>query len=163
MPAMASPPDSRPAPSAVPGAAPRPAPGVVPSRRGVRPGWGAAYAAAAVLLAVAVFVQAVLVGQALYGTGSDFYVHGSVGNLSFALGIITAVLAGVSRVPRWLLVTAALALFMLFTQTGLGYVARESQVAGMWHVPLGVLTFALVVLQAVGAVAAVRGGKGLSS
>lgn len=155
MPVMASTPNSGPAPA--------PAPGAVPSRRGLRPGWGGAYAAAAVLLAVAVFVQAVLVGQAMYGAGSDFYVHGSVGNLSFALGIVTAVLAAVSRVPRWLLATAALVLFMLFTQTGLGYVARESAAAGMWHVPLGVLTFAFVVLQGVGAVAAVRGGKGLSS
>jgi hypothetical protein len=114
------------------------------------------------LLVLTVFVQAVLAGQGLFTSESSLKQHGYVGNASFVLGLVAALAAAAARLPRGLLGLSGLVLLMLFTQTGLGYVGRDVPAAAAWHVPLGVLTFSLVVLQAVAAVLAV-GGKGSSS
>jgi hypothetical protein len=136
-------------------------------RRSARPSTGSrrpltiAWAAASCLLVLTVFVQAVLAGQGLFGS-AGFALHGYVGNASFVLGLATALFAAGARARGPQLAVSGLVLLMLFTQTGLGYVGRNSAEAAAWHVPLGVVTFSLVVLQAVAAVLAV-GGKGSSS
>jgi hypothetical protein len=121
-----------------------------------------AFAVSAGLLALLVLVQAVYAGRYTAGLGS-ILTHGHVGNASFVVGLVAAVLAVVARVPRDHILLAGVVLLLLFTQTGMGYMARTMPEVGAWHVPLGVLTFALVVLQLAGALRLVRGGRGSSS
>lgn len=121
-----------------------------------------AYVIGAVVLAVLVFIQAVLAGRYTSGLGT-IVSHGHVGNASFVVGLAVALLAFAARVGGTKLTLAAVVLLLLFTQTGMGYMARTMPEAGAWHVPLGVLTFALVLLQAVGAAPIWRGGSGSSS
>jgi hypothetical protein len=131
-----------------------------PSRR-AGAGFTLAWAVVSVILVLLVFAQAVLAGQFWYGS-IPIAVHGYVGNASFAVGLLAAVLAAGARVPGRLVGLAGVVLLLLFTQTGLGYVGRDVPEAAAWHVPLGVMTVSLVVLQAVAAVLAV-GGSGSSS
>jgi hypothetical protein len=109
------------------------------------------YTVGTALLVLSVLVQAVLAGRYTAGLG-DILTHGHVGNLSFVLGFVLAVLAVVARVPRRQLILAGVVLLMLFVQTGLGYVGRTNAEVAASHVPLGVVTFALVILQHVGAI-----------
>jgi len=135
------------------------APGTKVRRRNAASG---IFAAATMLLAVLVLIQAVYAGRYTAGLG-DILTHGHVGNASFVVGLAVALLALVARVVRRQLLLAALVLLMLFTQTGMGYMGRTMPEAAAWHVPLGVMTFALVVLQAVWAAPLLRGGSGSSS
>lgn len=121
-----------------------------------------AYVIGTVALAVLVFIQAALAGRYTAGLG-PIVSHGHVGNASFVVGLAIALLAFASRVGRTKLALSAVVLLLLFTQTGMGYMARTMPEVGAWHVPLGALTFALVVVQAVGAVSVWRGGSGSSS
>lgn len=127
-----------------------------------RPGLVRAYVIATAILTLLVLVQAVLAGRGIAGL-SDFLTHGYVGNASFVVGFAAALLAVVAKMPQRQVILAGIVLLMLFTQTGLGYVARDSAEAASWHVPLGIVTFSLVVLQHVGALAVSRGGRGSSS
>lgn len=127
-----------------------------------RPGFVRAYVIATAILTVLVVIQAVLAGRGIAGLG-DFLTHGHVGNASFVVGFAAALLAAVAKIPQRQVILAGIVLLMLFTQTGLGYVARESAEATAWHVPLGVITFSLVVLQFAGAISVSRGGRGSSS
>jgi hypothetical protein len=110
-----------------------------------------AYTVVSGALVVSVMVQAAMAGQALF-EGFDIEIHGYVGNASFTLGIVGLALALFGRMSKTLTLLAALVLLALFTQTGLGYVGRETTVAASLHVPLGVLTFGLVAIQATWAV-----------
>jgi hypothetical protein len=124
-----------------------------------------AYVAATAILALLVAVQALLAGRSIAGLG-QIDIHGYVGNASFVVGIVLLVLALVARLPKRQLWLAAIVLILLFSQTGLGYVGRDSAEAVSWHVFFGVITFAAVVLQHVGAIALsrqARGGSGSSS
>jgi len=124
-----------------------------------------AYVAGTAILALLVAIQALLAGRWIAGLG-QIEIHGHVGNASFVVGIVLLVLALVARLPRRQLWLAAIVLVLLFTQTGLGYVGRNNAEAASWHVFLGVMTFAAVVLQHVGAIALsrqARGGSGSSS
>lgn len=108
-----------------------------------------ALAASSCLLVVLVLVQAALAGRHLF-QGSSIAVHGYIGNASFTLGIVIAVLVGLTRnAPWWLLALATAVLAGLFGQTGLGYVGRESAAAASWHIPLGVTIFGLATVLAV--------------
>lgn len=131
------------------------------SRSSLRPGFARAFLAASALLTVLVLVQAALAGQALYST-AEFLTHGYVGNASFTVGFLAAILAAAARVPGWLLGLAGIVLLLLFSQTGLGYIARDSTEAAAWHIPLGVTVFGLTVLQAGAAFAVVQRGMGLT-
>jgi hypothetical protein len=124
-----------------------------------------AFVAATAILALLVAVQALLAGRWIAGLG-EIATHGHVGNASFVVGIVTMVLALLARIPRRQLWLSAIVLVLLFVQTGLGYVGRNSSEAVSWHVFLGVLTFSAVVLQHVGAIGLsrqARGGSGSSS
>jgi hypothetical protein len=134
----------------------------VSARTTNKPGLVRAYVIATAILTLLVLVQAVLAGRYIAGLG-DILTHGQVGNASFVMGFIAAVLALVSNMPRRQLILAGVVLLMLFTQTGLGYVARTNVEAAAWHVPLGIITFSLVVLQHVGAISVSKGGRGSSS
>jgi hypothetical protein len=127
-----------------------------------RPGLVRAYVIATAILTVLVVIQAVLAGRGIAGLG-DFLTHGQVGNASFVVGFAAALLAVAAKMPQRQVILAGIVLLMLFTQTGLGYVARESVEATAWHVPLGVITFSLVVLQFVAAISVSKGGRGSSS
>jgi hypothetical protein len=127
-----------------------------------RPGLVRAYVIATAILTLLVLVQAVLAGRGIAGLG-DFLTHGYVGNASFVVGFAAALLAVVSRMPQRQVILAGIVLLLLFTQTGLGYVGRDSAEAAAWHVPLGIVTFSLVVLQHVGAISVSKGGRGSSS
>jgi hypothetical protein len=131
------------------------------STAGVRRVPTSVWAGASCLLVLTVFAQAVLAGQGLFGS-AGFLVHGYIGNASFVLGLVAALAVAAARLPGRLVGLSGLVLLVLSTQTGLGYVGRNVPEAAAWHVPLGVLTFSLVTLQAVAAVLAV-GGKGSSS
>ncbi|MBM3662705.1 MAG: hypothetical protein FJW94_07430 [Actinobacteria bacterium] len=102
-----------------------------------------------VLVVVLILVQAVLAGQSLF-EGSSISVHGYVGNGTFAVAVIAAFVALAARVPVWVLSTNALLALLLFFQTGLGYVGRDSALAASWHIPLGVSAFGLAAAALVG-------------
>ena len=127
-----------------------------------------AYVAGTAVLALLVAIQAFLAGRSISGLG-DIEIHGHVGNASFAVGVVLVVLALVARVPRRQLWMAIIVLVLLVTQTGLGHAGSrpgaDPELAS-WHVFLGVMTFAAVVLQHVGAIGLsrqARGGSGSSS
>lgn len=124
-----------------------------------------AYVAATAILALLVAIQAFLAGRSIAGLGS-IATHGHVGNASFVVGIVTLVLALLARTPRRQMILSGIVLALLFIQTGLGYIARNSAEVASWHVFLGVMTFAAVVLLHVGAIGLsrqARGGSGSSS
>jgi hypothetical protein len=91
---------------------------------------------------VLVLVQAVLAGRALFGSWS-ITVHGVVGNATFALAALVAVVAAVARAGRHAVAVAVALAVVLTVQIGLGYAGRESVEAAAWHIPNGVLAFGL--------------------
>ena len=101
---------------------------------------------------VLVVLQAVLIGQALYGGSSGLVTtHGVVGNVTFlaaAVALGAAVLAGR---PGRVLLPLFVGALLLFAQTGLGYVGHRTglALASSVHVGLGV---ALTVVTTIGAV-----------
>lgn len=111
------------------------------------PGWSTAFLAGSALLVVLVLVQAAMAGQALF-EGFDIEIHGYVGNASFTLGVVLLGLALFGRLPRTLMVLAAVDMVALFGQTGLGYVGRDETWAASVHVPLGVTIFGLTLVMA---------------
>jgi hypothetical protein len=117
-----------------------------------------AYVLTTAVVVVLVLVQAVIAGQFLFD-GADIKVHGYIGNASFVFGLAAAALAVLSRLQRWLIALNVLLVVALFSQTGLGYVGRESSTAASWHVPLGVTTFGLAVAALTGALVALYGGR----
>ena len=121
---------------------------------------GTAYLAVNAVIAVLILVQAALAGQALFMAdagwpeSTEITVHGIIGNGTFTLGFVAAVLAFLAKVGKGLLTANAVLLLALFAQTGLGYVGRETMGAASIHIPLGVTSFGLAV--AITAVAALR-------
>lgn len=105
-----------------------------------------AYGPLATVVAVLVLVQAVLAGRTLFGSWS-ITVHGIVGNATFALAAVVAVIAAVGQAGRHAVVVAAALTVVLTAQIGLGYAGRESLEAAAWHIPNGVLAFGLSVHQ----------------
>ena len=105
-----------------------------------------AYAPLAAVVAILVLFQAVLAGRSLFGSWS-ITVHGVVGNATFALAALLAVIAGVGRAGRHA-VGAAVALTLVLTaQIGFGYAGRDSIEAAAWHIANGVLAVGLAVHQ----------------
>jgi hypothetical protein len=128
------------------------------TRPSAAPGWlYPAYLASTALVVVLVLVQAGIAGQFLFGD-ADIRLHGYIGNASFALAVIAAALAFFARVPGWLMLLSFVLVLALFSQTGLGYVGRDSTTAAAWHVFLGVTSFGVSVAALTGAIVGVRRG-----
>lgn len=104
-----------------------------------------------VVVVVLILAQAMLAGQSLFGTAS-ITVHGFVGNATFAVAVVAAFLALLAKVPVWVLSLDALLALLLFFQTGLGYVGRDSTLAASWHIPLGVTAFGLATAALLGSI-----------
>ena len=104
-----------------------------------------------VAVVVLILVQAMLAGQSLFGSAS-ITVHGFVGNATFAVAVLAAFLALLAKVPVWVLSLDALLALLLFFQTGLGYVGRDSTLAASWHIPLGVTAFGLATAALLGSI-----------
>lgn len=105
-----------------------------------------AYPLLAAAVAILVLVQAILAGRALFGSWS-ITVHGAVGNATFALAVVLAIVAGVGRAGRQALAVAVAVGVVLTAQIGLGYAGRDSAEAAAWHIPNGVLAFGLAAHQ----------------
>ena len=104
-----------------------------------------------VAVVVLILVQAMLAGQSLFGSAS-ITVHGFVGNATFAVAVVASFLALLAKVPVWVLSLDALLALLLFFQTGLGYVGRDSTLAASWHIPLGVTAFGLATAALLGSI-----------
>lgn len=105
-----------------------------------------AYVVLAWVVALAVLVQAVLAGRALFGSWS-ITVHGVLGNATFAVAMVVVAVAVAARAGRQAVVVAALLAVVLTVQIGLGYAGRDRAEAAAWHIPNGVLTFGLAIHQ----------------
>lgn len=90
---------------------------------------------------VLIVAQAAMIGQTLYGSGSLIAVHGSTGNLTFLLAVVTLGLAWRARRSGVALLLALTTVLLLFAQTGLGYLGHRTglTLASSVHVALGVL------------------------
>jgi hypothetical protein len=105
-----------------------------------------AFLAGSIVLVILVLTQAAMAGQALF-EGFDIKIHGYLGNASFTLGVVLLAIALFGRLPRSLMVLAAINVVALFGQTGLGIVGRETTMAASLHVPLGVAIFGITMVQ----------------
>ena len=90
---------------------------------------------------VLIVAQAAMIGQTLFGSGSLIALHGSTGNLTFVLAVITLALTWRTRRPGATLLLAFATVLLLFAQTGLGYLGHRTGIAlaSSVHVTLGVL------------------------
>lgn len=88
-----------------------------------------------------IVIQAAMVAQTLYGSGSLIAVHGSTGNLTFLLAVVVLALAWRARRSGPALLLAFTTVLLLFAQTGLGYLGHRNglTLASSVHVTLGVL------------------------
>lgn len=104
----------------------------------------------AVLAAVLVLIQAVLIGQGLYPSLDQGMVglHGTLGSVSLLAVIALTVLAVLSarRGEGSSIVTglSVITLILVVAQLGLGYVGRRNGVAASIHIPNGVLIAGLL-------------------
>lgn len=116
--------------------------------RGVvqRAGLAVAHRILVIALPVLVLVQAALAGQFLF-SGESITLHGILGNTSFAVTVLLAVLVVVRRRPGLEFAVAIGLGAMAFAQVGLGYVGRDTAAAASWHIPLGVAIFGLATYQ----------------
>ena len=114
-----------------------------------------AHRVAVEVLAVLVLFQAVVAGQSLFGDWS-IELHGYLGNGSFALGVVVAVLAVAAHLGRIQIIAAVALSTALFAQVGLGYAGRTVLGAASLHIPMGVAIFGLIIFMMT--VATMRGG-----
>lgn len=107
------------------------------------------FRAAAGLLSLLVLIQAFMAGRSENLGYGDWSIvpHGILGNISFIFGVAALVLAIVARAPKSVLAVAAVIVVLMVAQIGLGYVAGDEREAGAWHIPNGVVIFALTVYQ----------------
>ncbi len=105
---------------------------------------GIAFAVVGVVLA-----QAVVAGRStrLFGSWS-IELHGMLGNFVFLLAAAGCVGSFVARAGRRSQVLTIALLVLTMTQLGLGYSGRQSLTSAAWHIPIGVATFGLAVLNA---------------
>ena len=100
--------------------------------------------AAAQLIVVLILIQAFLAGRYLFG-GWSVTVHGVIGNATFAVAAVLAVVALVRRTDLVAVLTPVALALLLTAQIGLGYAGRTSMGAAAWHIPSGVLSFGIAV------------------
>jgi hypothetical protein len=101
------------------------------------------------ITAAIVLLHAALIGQALYmGDGSQFALHGWLGNLSFIGAIVLAGLTWTAtrrgELPRVALSLGILVALLMVAQIGLGYSGRGGGWPAALHVPNGVLVAGLL-------------------
>lgn len=97
-----------------------------------------------------VVVQAVMIGQTLYGSSSLVGLHGSVGNLTFLLAVATLSMTWLARRSGTALLLTFSSVLLLFLQTGAGYLGHRYgfNLASSVHIGLGVAIAALSALAA---------------
>ena len=100
--------------------------------------------AAAQLIVALILIQAFLAGRFLFG-GWTITVHGIIGNATFAVAAVLAVVAVVRRADVVAVLTPVALALLLTAQIGLGYSGRTSLGARAWHIPSGVLSFGIAV------------------
>ena len=94
---------------------------------------------------VLVVAQAAMIGQTLFGARSLVALHGSVGNLTFLLAMVTLALAWGGRRSGVSLLLTFSTVLLLFVQIGSGYLGHRTGIAlaSSAHVTLGVLVTAV--------------------
>jgi uncharacterized protein (TIGR03382 family) len=94
---------------------------------------------------VLIVVQAAMVGQTLFGSGSLIALHGSTGNVTFLLAMAALALAWVARRSGVALLLTFTTVLLLFVQIGSGYLGHRAglALASSTHVTLGVLVTAV--------------------
>ena len=94
---------------------------------------------------VLVVVQAAMIGQTFYGSGSLIALHGSTGNLTFLLAVAALALAWVARRSGVALLLTLTTVLLLFVQIGSGYLGHRTGIAlaSSAHITLGVLVTAV--------------------
>ena len=108
-----------------------------------RPVWRLQRAAAQLIVAL-ILIQAFLAGRFLASVGG-ITVHGIIGNATFAVAAVLAVVAVVRRADVVAVLTPIALALLLTAQIGLGYAGRTSMGARAWHIPSGVLSFGIAV------------------
>jgi hypothetical protein len=96
--------------------------------------------AAAWIVPLGVFAQAVLAGQGWFLDPSLFLLHGGIGHGVLLVSAVVATFAWLLPTSRTTAVLATLTALALVGQTGLGYAGRRGElaIASAAHVPLGV-------------------------
>ncbi|HUF54753.1 MAG TPA: hypothetical protein VMR52_13460 [Dehalococcoidia bacterium] len=114
------------------------------------PGLIRPFQAVAGIVALLVFVQAILAGQFLTGGENLVDIHEIVGNVIFLGAAVQLALAYLTR-DFWryrMVIWSVVILALVVSQIGLGYVGREELDARAIHVPLGVFLFSLTSIVA---------------
>ena len=73
-----------------------------------------------------IVVQAAMIGQTWFGSTSLVALHGSTGNLTFLLAVVTLALAWRARRSGPALLLTFATVVLLFAQTGLGYLGHRT-------------------------------------
>jgi hypothetical protein len=132
---------------------------------GASPGLIRAFQAVAGIVALLVFVQAILAGQFTYN-GEDLEdVHEMVANVVFLFAAGQLVLAWLTR-ESWrykMVIWCAIVLALTVAQIGLGYGGRDEPDVAAIHIPVGVLLFSLTSIVAMLAVMDERAKEALKS
>lgn len=116
----------------------------------------------AAITAVLVLVQALLIGQFLYGgNGGALSTHGWIGNITFLGAIILTGIAiyGARRgeVSGLLMGLTIVVTILIIAQLGLGYSGRQGGVPAALHIPNGVLIMGLLTAVLATAIASPAG------
>ena len=83
----------------------------------------------------------------LFGSWS-IELHGMLGNIVFLLAVAGCVGSFVAKAGRRSQALAIPLVVLTMAQLGLGYSGRQSLSSAAWHIPVGVATFGLAVLNA---------------
>lgn len=108
------------------------------------------FQAAAGLVSLLVFVQAILAGQFITGGQNLIEIHEMVGNFIFMLAAVQLILAYLTR-DFWrykMVIWSVVILALVVAQIGLGYVGRTELDARAIHIPVGVFLFSLTSIVA---------------
>jgi hypothetical protein len=106
-------------------------------------------AATALAVVGLVFAQAVIAGRStrLFGSWS-IELHGMLGNIVFLLAAGACVGSFAAKAGRRSQALTIALLILTMAQLGLGYSGRQSLSSAAWHIPVGVATFGVAVLNA---------------
>ena len=96
-----------------------------------------------------VLLQAILAGQGWFEDRDYFDIHEMVANIIFLVVVVQLVLTALLKIQgpigRTLLIMNGVLLVLVIVQIGLGYAYTEGETdqAGAWHIPLGMVIFGL--------------------
>lgn len=114
------------------------------------PGLIRPFQAVAGLVALLVFVQAILAGQFITGESDVKDVHEMVGNFIFLAAAAQLILAYLTR-DYWrykMVIWSVVTVILVVCQIGLGYSGRDESGIAAIHIPLGVFLFSLTSIVA---------------